>query len=1522
MKSGLPRSQAGVQDHSGIELPEQPLVAQPQASAVGSDDANGAQLAASASALSQPTSTLAREEPHVGVRARLTSNWLWRARGFWLGGTGLGLALFGQKVLTVDHDVVGSIRWYALGIVVVLLAWMGTYKNKSLLVEPVRRLSSVLAATESTLPVRASRAKFLASEMEHKRRVSSWWWLKARSAPRVSTIARYVVALVALALNLYSANLIRQDYYSAIGGWGWVASLLLLVLAFVRQGPVPARSLDAGIVEVEDRTDPRPSRRVEIIIVAAIFMIGLFFRFYRLGDWTTGVHGDEGEAGMAAMSILQGNRVSPFLTGWFSQPNFYYWGIAAGLKLFGTSLFGDRAFSAIMGTLMLLPFYPLVRMWFGVRTAILATIFLSISDVTVQFTRMEASNITTPASLVIGFYFLARGLRDKRALNFVLAGYGFMFGLYFYNGGRLAPFLLAGVLGYLFVLAPLLRVPGAYGQVRRLVPGLGRVGSLGRAVRGQAQTVLHYIPQVLVLVVACISFASPFWVYFNDHSAEMNGRAASMLIFNNEARMTAQYAASHQVSHAPLYFGVRMPTPNDIYPVVPFFFEKTPLSVKLSDDGYWPRVLWAQTTTTLSVFTYRIEASSFYTFSGEPVAKPIEAVLFILGLAWAMWRWRDARMAILLLWFWSAVIAGGVLTMDAPYMARIIGVVPVVAIFAALPLSKLSAELVAMFGRFSRGLARSRMWKKFGLAVSGTAVVTLMVYLILQNYSDYFRRYLAPYPFNEVTGQAQFVRNMNAEVVGEGRPQPVYYDLGMHMIYWAHGTNRFLNYGTEGRDMANPANDLPILDNAARDVVFMVWGLNSHYMQAIKTYYPEGEEGSFAFGPNGTGAPLFKYYRVKKEQIEARQVSLATYTPATGPTIQRQEPGIGSSGPVPVGLNYPVRTEWRSSLMAPTFGRYTFSLDTVGAGRLLIDGAPVLTNTAQVTRSQGELLLARGPHDVRLTGILADTASQVAFKWSSSDSAPVPIARQFLWNGPGRGLLGVIRPYQADITSEPPSGTAGGGSSPTGGVVSERIDGFLGFRDAPSALGGGPLYGTWTGTLTITDTGTYSFDVFSNGSSAVYIDGDLVVRSDSAGGQATAGAGQVELTAGQHRYELRYQWQTGIGYLEAFWTPPGGVRTLLGTDALRTDGGVVDPKALAIEPPPVVVSGPAEGSKPATANILKPSKAFSLRDAGVVKPRGLAVDKAGNVYVGDRGNRRIVVLSPDGKLLKAWGKTAPQVVSGQPSQLSPGDFGDITDVAVSDTNTTGADFARVTVYALDSTGRVQAFTGNGDPVGTYEASQLALFAGNGIAVSVASVAKSSPSGTVSLYLAVTGQNRIASLPSVQTLLSRQAATPGADNVLGLMIENITGNGLDKLEQPVDVVADPTDAGILYAIDLKDRIIQLKYLGAGPATATAGGVSQSGWTIAKSWKVPVGRDDGGSRLGISPDGGRVYMSDPDRKRVAVLDVKSGGVSYFGADGGDAGQFRSPLGLDVGANGQVYVLDRDNVNVQVFPAEAKP
>ena len=268
---------------------------------------------------------------------------------------------------------------------------------------------------------------------------------------------RYALTALALGLNLFSVNRIHEDYYSALGGYGWIASLLLLFVAFIGYRPAVATrgvSADAGVQEIEDRTDFHFSRKVEIAIVVGIFLLALGLRFYRLDDWTTGMHGDEGEVGMEALKILTGNHVSPFLAGWFQQSNFYYWSLALMMQVFGTGMLGLRMFSALTGSLMVLPLYGLVRQWFGVRAAILAGVFLAISDVAIHFSRQEFSNITTPFFLCLGFYFLFRGLRNGRMLEFIVAGYAFMFNLYFYLGGRLTPFILIGVFGYLFLLCP------------------------------------------------------------------------------------------------------------------------------------------------------------------------------------------------------------------------------------------------------------------------------------------------------------------------------------------------------------------------------------------------------------------------------------------------------------------------------------------------------------------------------------------------------------------------------------------------------------------------------------------------------------------------------------------------------------------------------------------------------------------------------------------------------------------------------------------------------------------------------------------------------------------------------------------------------------------------------------------------------------------------------------------------------------------------------------------------------------
>ena len=346
-----------------------------------------------------------------------------------------------------------------------------------------------------------------------------------------------------------------------------------------------------------------------------------------------------------------------------------------------------------------------------------------------------------------------------------------------------------------------------------------------------------YAGHIILFAIACFCMATPWLTYYDDNRAASDARSQEKSVENNAGLMADRY----HIDHSPLYLGVRMPTAADIYPVLPVVFEHTPVSVKLTDDGFWLRAYWNQLTATLSILTYHMDASSVYTFTGDPITKPLEAVLVILGIAWAAWRWRDTRMAVLSIWFWATIIAGGVLTIDAPYAARLVGIIPCMAIFAAIVVNKLAAEFM---GVASRVILRPVVSRRMAVLASSGALLALLGYLTVLNFNDYFVRYLDPHPFNEVTGQAYFVRQMNKQATDEGRPTPMYYDLGAQFIFWTHGDNRFLNNGTNGRDMSNPADSLPLLDNDDRDAVFMIWPVNMQYLPILKAYYPNGKKAS------------------------------------------------------------------------------------------------------------------------------------------------------------------------------------------------------------------------------------------------------------------------------------------------------------------------------------------------------------------------------------------------------------------------------------------------------------------------------------------------------------------------------------------------------------------------------------------------------------------------------------------------------------------------------------------------------
>jgi 4-amino-4-deoxy-L-arabinose transferase-like glycosyltransferase len=84
-----------------------------------------------------------------------------------------------------------------------------------------------------------------------------------------------------------------------------------------------------------------------------------------------------------------------------------------------------------------------------------------------------------------------------------------------------------------------------------------------------------------------------------------------------------------------------------------------------------PRPILENALTTLGMFGFEGDPKWRHNVAGRPALTPVGAALFYGGLLLALWRWREPRHAMLLLW-WGAGLLPGITTVDAPSSNRLI----------------------------------------------------------------------------------------------------------------------------------------------------------------------------------------------------------------------------------------------------------------------------------------------------------------------------------------------------------------------------------------------------------------------------------------------------------------------------------------------------------------------------------------------------------------------------------------------------------------------------------------------------------------------------------------------------------------------------------------------------------------------------------------------------------------------------------------------------------------------------------
>ncbi|MBI1892411.1 MAG: 6-bladed beta-propeller [Burkholderiales bacterium] len=321
-------------------------------------------------------------------------------------------------------------------------------------------------------------------------------------------------------------------------------------------------------------------------------------------------------------------------------------------------------------------------------------------------------------------------------------------------------------------------------------------------------------------------------------------------------------------------------------------------------------------------------------------------------------------------------------------------------------------------------------------------------------------------------------------------------------------------------------------------------------------------------------------------------------------------------------------------------------------------------------------------------------------------------------------------------------------------------------------------------------------------------------------------------------------------------------------------------------------------------------------------PFGVAIDKKGNLVVADTANYRIQQLNAYGSPIRSWGKQG----------TGNGQFGMPREIAIDSANR---------YFVTDEYNhRVQVFDANGTYLyqfGTFGSGQGQLRMPQGIAIDSKN----------RVYVADTFNHRIQILTSTGQFIGQIGSGNCADTNVEFCYPR--GVGIDA-------------SGNLYVADTYNHKVKkysptqqylattggygslsfpnsLKIAGTGVYYVTDTGNSQvvrfDETATGTTSKVVLGMVRGAdgqfrepSNIAISPDG-KFYVSDRLNHRIQIFDKNGTLLAKIGKNGSggianagnQAGEFHQPSQVAFDAKGRIFVADSFNSRVQVFDASGK-
>jgi hypothetical protein len=283
--------------------------------------------------------------------------------------------------------------------------------------------------------------------------------------------------------------------------WLWLVGVAYFSLALVLPFSARFSAREAGLRLAYWLRD----RRVELAGLVGLVLVALAVRAVDLEHIPANLGGDEGTWGMEGLAMFEGGRLAnPFTTRWLAFPSLSFLASGLSMRVFGETVAGLRALSALTGTTTVLTTFLLARELWGRQVGWWAAVVLAFGHFHMHFSRLAVNNIGDGLFVTLALWLLVRGLRSRRGIHFALAGIVVGLSWYGYFGARLIGVLVALYLGWRAVVE--YRFLARYGRLLAIL--------LGAALVVVAPLLFHYAanPEALASRSRQVSLFASGWL--------------------------------------------------------------------------------------------------------------------------------------------------------------------------------------------------------------------------------------------------------------------------------------------------------------------------------------------------------------------------------------------------------------------------------------------------------------------------------------------------------------------------------------------------------------------------------------------------------------------------------------------------------------------------------------------------------------------------------------------------------------------------------------------------------------------------------------------------------------------------------------------------------------------------------------------------------------------------------------------------------------------------------------------------